>query len=373
MDVAAAIPDEGWSIRADAPGARDLGCPDVWAHSQVRSARRRAAAHARRPGLAAATPAKVSAALVTATLLAPTLQSAQAHETGQAAETAAGSTLQRGDRGGAVKALQRALGITADGVFGPQTAKAVRAAQRDRGMEADGVVGAPLAQALGVNLGAGAGAGARPRSLALTGAGTVVLDRAATRALQRAVGVRADGAIGPQTRAAIKRAEKRLGLPADGRPDSELLNRLGVAAGGGDTEAGGEREPAGEPAPSSGSSDAGAAVAAAQAAIGTPYGSGGNGPDAYDCSGLTVHAFKAAGISLPRTSFAQYGQGTRVDRSQIRAGDLVFFDTNGPGASHVGVATGPTTVVSATSHGVKEHSFSSGYWAGHYVGARRVA
>jgi cell wall-associated NlpC family hydrolase len=61
-----------------------------------------------------------------------------------------------------------------------------------------------------------------------------------------------------------------------------------------------------------------------------------------------------------------------VSRSAIQAGDLVFFNTNGPGASHVGVATGPTSFISATSHGVMETSLSSGYWSSHYVGARRV-
>ena len=62
-----------------------------------------------------------------------------------------------------------------------------------------------------------------------------------------------------------------------------------------------------------------------------------------------------------------------VDRDDIRPGDLVFFSTAGPGASHVGIATGKTTVVSATSSGgVMEHSSTDAYWGGHYVGARRI-
>ena len=80
-----------------------------------------------------------------------------------------------------------------------------------------------------------------------------------------------------------------------------------------------------------------------------------------------------AGISLPRTSFGQYGMGAPVSRDAIQAGDLVFFDFNGPGASHVGVATGPGSFVSATSRGVMEASIDSAYWSEHYVGARRVA
>ena len=115
-----------------------------------------------------------------------------------------------------------------------------------------------------------------------------------------------------------------------------------------------------------------AAVKAAKASIGASYAMGGNGPGAFDCSGLTVHAFRRAGIALPRMSQAQFGVGTAVDRDEIRAGDLVFFSTNGPGPSHVGVATGRTTVVSATSSGgVMEHSSTDAYWGGSYVGARR--
>jgi peptidoglycan DL-endopeptidase CwlO len=83
---------------------------------------------------------------------------------------------------------------------------------------------------------------------------------------------------------------------------------------------------------------------------------------------------RAAGVSLPRTSYSQFGVGTAVDRSSIQAGDLVFFDTDGTGASHVGIATSNSTAISATaSSGVREHSISGPYWGERYVGARRVA
>ena len=77
------------------------------------------------------------------------------------------------------------------------------------------------------------------------------------------------------------------------------------------------------------------------------------------------------GIQLPRTSFEQASAGVHVDRAAIQAGDLVFFDANGPGASHVGIATSNSTAISATTHGVREHSISDSYWGPHYVGARR--
>jgi cell wall-associated NlpC family hydrolase len=114
------------------------------------------------------------------------------------------------------------------------------------------------------------------------------------------------------------------------------------------------------------------AMRAATTRIGGSYAMGATGPRAFDCSGLTQWSMRRAGIHLPRTSFAQADTGKGVRRSRIRAGDLVFFSTAGPGASHVGVATGRTTVVSATSHGVMEHRIDDAYWGSQYVGARRV-
>jgi cell wall-associated NlpC family hydrolase len=134
-----------------------------------------------------------------------------------------------------------------------------------------------------------------------------------------------------------------------------------------------------DPTPAGGAADRersplAAAVKAAKGRIGSSYAMGATGPGAFDCSGLTTYAFQRAGVALPRTSQAQYGVGKAVSRSEIRAGDLVFFSTNGPGPSHVGVATGRDTVVSATSSGgVMEHPSTDAYWGGSYVGARRPA
>ena len=64
--------------------------------------------------------------------------------------------------------------------------------------------------------------------------------------------------------------------------------------------------------------------------------------------------------------------GRPVARDDIRRGDLVFFSTAGAGASHVGVATSSTTVISATNSGVMEHSTQDAYWGGNYVTARRL-
>ena len=115
------------------------------------------------------------------------------------------------------------------------------------------------------------------------------------------------------------------------------------------------------------------AVTAALSKVGAPYASGAAGPDAFDCSGLTMWALGRAGITAPHSSYAQYAMGSAVSRSDIRRGDLVFFDSFGAGASHVGLAISPTTAVSATNHGVMTHPIFDAYWGGHYVGARRLA
>jgi cell wall-associated NlpC family hydrolase len=177
--------------------------------------------------------------------------------------------------------------------------------------------------------------------------------------------VAADGEYGPVTRAAVRRFQANHGLQVDGIAGPQTLGALGLPTNVtlGD-----------EPSPSTPSGGAWAAVASARSMIGAGYAYGGNGPSRFDCSGLTVWAMRAAGVALPRTSYSQFNVGAPVLRSSIQAGDLVFFDTDGSGASHVGIATGNSTVISATaSSGVIEHSISGPYWGSRYVGARRVA
>ncbi|GAA3953511.1 C40 family peptidase [Streptomyces marokkonensis] len=89
---------------------------------------------------------------------------------------------------------------------------------------------------------------------------------------------------------------------------------------------------------------AAAAVAYAHQKIGSPYVWGATGPDAFDCSGLIQAAYRAAGVSLPRTTYAQIDAGRRVSRSELRPGDLVFFYS---GISHVGIYIGDGRMIHA--------------------------
>lgn len=99
--------------------------------------------------------------------------------------------------------------------------------------------------------------------------------------------------------------------------------------------------------PASGSAQK--AVQTAMAQIGDPYVWSAAGPDAFDCSGLTSYAWASAGVSLPHSSAGQMGYGTRVSRSEVRAGDLVFFYSP---VHHVGLAISNTMMVHASTFGV---------------------
>ncbi|MFC5848170.1 C40 family peptidase [Deinococcus petrolearius] len=114
---------------------------------------------------------------------------------------------------------------------------------------------------------------------------------------------------------------------------------------------------------------------AASRYLGIRYVLGGTGGGGLDCSGFTMRVFQQLGISLPRTAAAQWGRGFAVNRRDLRAGDLVFFNTTGRTASHVGIYLGNGSMANANSYQgrtVVEPLFSNPYWASRYIGARRV-
>jgi cell wall-associated NlpC family hydrolase len=99
---------------------------------------------------------------------------------------------------------------------------------------------------------------------------------------------------------------------------------------------------------------AGKAVAYAEAQLGKPYQWGATGPDAFDCSGLTMMAYRAAGVYIPRTSQGQWEFGTRIALSATRPGDLVFFagaDGTPQAPGHVGIVIGNGKMIEAYATG----------------------
>jgi cell wall-associated NlpC family hydrolase len=115
-----------------------------------------------------------------------------------------------------------------------------------------------------------------------------------------------------------------------------------------------------------------AALAAAHVAIaqrGKPYRWGGAGPNSFDCSGLVYSSFRAVGVNLPRTSRAQSTAGVHVPRTQLRAGDLLFFYSP---VSHVGIYLGYGVMVHSSTYG-KPVSIVPVGSMGNFTTARRVA
>jgi cell wall-associated NlpC family hydrolase len=116
------------------------------------------------------------------------------------------------------------------------------------------------------------------------------------------------------------------------------------------------------PAPQQNQADAGsgssvtvrAVLGFAQAQVGSNYVWGGNGAadGGFDCSGLTAAAYRAAGITLPRTAQTQYNVGPRLPPgATAQPGDLVFFGTGPNNVTHVGIAISSTTMIDAPDFG----------------------
>jgi cell wall-associated NlpC family hydrolase len=108
--------------------------------------------------------------------------------------------------------------------------------------------------------------------------------------------------------------------------------------------------PAASPAPAPSRSSKGkTAYAFARTQLGKPYRYGADGPDAYDCSGLTLTSWRKAGVSLPRTTARQFHVGKRIAKGNLQVGDLVFY--YGPTPSHVGIYAGSGKIIHAPRPG----------------------
>jgi cell wall-associated NlpC family hydrolase len=107
---------------------------------------------------------------------------------------------------------------------------------------------------------------------------------------------------------------------------------------------------------------------------GVRYRNGGSDPRGFDCSGFTQYVFAQHGVALPRNVRDQFDRGKPVRPEDVREGDLLFFETDGSGASHVGIAVGGDSFVHApsTSGVVRVERVGTRYWSDRFIGARRV-
>jgi len=108
---------------------------------------------------------------------------------------------------------------------------------------------------------------------------------------------------------------------------------------------------------------------------GIPYRSGGGTPtQGFDCSGFVQFVFEESQIPVPRTVAQQYRAAHSVSSRHVEPGDLLFFSTDGPGPTHVGIVVSEDVFVHAPGSGrvVRSERFDTPYWKQHFVGARRI-
>ncbi|HET8528223.1 MAG TPA: C40 family peptidase [Gaiellaceae bacterium] len=111
-------------------------------------------------------------------------------------------------------------------------------------------------------------------------------------------------------------------------------------------------------------------VSFAKRFVGVRYVYGGSSPrSGFDCSGFVRYVYAHFGVALPHSSYAQFGDGSRVSRGHLRPGDLVFFD----GLGHVGLYVGNGRFIHAPHTGTRVRVQSlAGWYSSRYVGARRL-
>lgn len=119
-------------------------------------------------------------------------------------------------------------------------------------------------------------------------------------------------------------------------------------------------------------------LAEARTHLGKKYSRGSKGPKTFDCSGFSSYVYRQFGYTLSPSSRDQYLQGEKIDRKSLRKGDLVFFTSRGSGKNvgHVGIVVsanedGNFKFIHAATNGIVI-SDCSGYYAGRYLGARRI-
>ncbi len=115
-------------------------------------------------------------------------------------------------------------------------------------------------------------------------------------------------------------------------------------------------------------------LATAKSHLGQPYVYGSAGPSSFDCSGFTLYVFKKVGVNLPHLASAQAKYGSRIDKQDLRPGDLVFFSYHGSrNIEHVGIYVGNGEFIHASSSkGITVTPLAMGYYAKNYRGANRI-
>lgn len=281
------------------------------------------------------------------------------------------SLLRVGSTGPNVQSLQQQLknkgyfkGTTTQ-YFGSITKNAVMAFQRANGLSVDGIAGpATLSKLKTGGSSASTGGSSSSNSTILRqgmkGSAVSSLQQKLKNKGYFSAGV--TGYFGSITTSAVKSFQRANGLLVDGEAGPATLSKLNSSSSGtSNPSTGGNTS----------SSSASKVISYGKRFMGTPYVWGGSTPSGFDCSGFLNYVYRnAVGVNLPRTVAAIYQTGTRVSSPQ--PGDIVFFETYKPGASHAGIYLGNGQFLNASSsQGVTISSMSNSYWSKRYLGAKR--
>lgn len=108
--------------------------------------------------------------------------------------------------------------------------------------------------------------------------------------------------------------------------------------------------------------------------VGKPYRYGGASPAGFDCSGLILYSYRQAGLSVPRSTESQRAAARPIKVSQLRRGDLLYFNQEGKKYGHAAIYLGDNRFVHAPSSGkaVRVDRLDSPYWKKHLSEARRL-
>lgn len=117
------------------------------------------------------------------------------------------------------------------------------------------------------------------------------------------------------------------------------------------------------------------AASLARSQLDKPYQWGGQGPEKFDCSGLVFYIFGSLDVSMPRVSREQAKFGTKVKKSELQPGDLVFFITSGKDINHVGIYVGGSRFIHAPRQysPVRYDSLNNSWWRQRFQFGRRIS
>ncbi len=298
-------------------------------------------------------------------------------------EKPAATSLRPGSSGEDVKKLQKRLTAldyfddsdNADGDYGSDTTQAIKLFQRTNGLSIDGIAGEST-----LDLIYSSKAARYTIKQGDSGSDVATLQRR-LKELKYFTGS-ATGYFGASTTKALKAFQKRNDLKEDGKAGSntrDLLysSKAKKAATSSSSTTTGSSTPS-TPSTTAGSKSVAKFLDFAQAQLGKRYVSGNEGPNSFDCSGFVYYCLKNNGVNVGRLSakgFSQVDEWTSVKKSELKAGDILFFGLRGSASvGHTGIYLGGGKMIHCSSSKGKVviADLSSSYWVDNYKSAKRV-